>query len=218
MNTNVMVLLGVLAVTTGCAIHDGRPPVANYHPEAQHKLKSVSHWQIVADDIASQIEPVAKAEGQPVFVPTAPTTSFSKVFTSQLRSSLVRKGVRVNSTESGALVINVNVDEVRHVTLDRYKPGSLTALAAGVLVLREATNTLRSTIGAGAALLVAEDAYRTFSELEKRPSTEIVITTTAEKNAQYAIHKTDAYYIDSVDSSLFTDTGRQFPVVKAGER
>ncbi len=217
-NINVIVLFGFLILTTGCAIHDGRPPVARYTPEAQHKLKSVTHWQIVADDIASQIEPVAKAGNQSVFVPTTPATSFSKVFSSQLRSSLLKKGVRVSSAESGALVINVNVDEVRHVTLDRYKPGTLTALAAGVLVLREATDSLRSTIGAGAALLVAADAYRTFTELDKRPSTEIVITTTAEKNAQFAIHKTDAYYIDSVDSSLFTETGRQFPVVKAGEQ
>ena len=217
MKIRTLYILALLAVSTGCAIHDGRPPVANYNPEAQHKLKSVTHWQIVADDIASQIEPVAKAGNQSVFVPTSSATSFSKVFSSQLRSSLLKKGVKVPSAaESGALVINVNVDEVRHVTLNRYKPGTLTALAAGVLVLREATDTIRSTIGAGAALLVAKDAYK-FTELDKRPSTEIVITTTAEKNTQYAIHRTDAYYIDSVDSSLFTDTGHQFPVVRMGE-
>lgn len=218
MKIRTLYLLALLAIQTGCAIHDGRPPVASYTPEPQHKLKSVTHWQIVADDISSQIEPVAKFGNQSVFVPTSPTTSFSKVFSSQLRSSLLKRGVKVtSSTESGALVINVNVDEVRHVTLNQYKPGTLTALAAGVLVLREATDTIRSTIGAGAALLVAEDAYRSFTEHDKRPSTEIVITTTAEKNAQYAIHRTDAYYIDSVDSSLFTETGRQFPVVKMGE-
>lgn len=217
MKTGVFCLLAFTTLLTGCAIHDGRPPVARYNPEAQHKLKSVSHWQIVADDIAGQIELAARTNNQSVFVPMSQVTPFSKVFSSQLRSSLLKKGVQLSSVESGALVINVTVDEVRHVSMNKYRPGTLTALAAGILVLREATDTARSSIGAAAALAIAGDVIATASTVDERPSTEIVITTTAEKNAQYAFHRTDAYYIDSVDSSLFTETGRQFPVV-SGEK
>lgn len=202
------------SILTGCAIHDGRPPVATFDSAPEYKLKSVKHWQVVADDISNQIAPVAKSGGQAVFIPSSTTTSFGKVFPSLLRSSLVSKGVAVSPSPSGALQVNVNVEEVRHVSLNRYKPGTLTALAAGVMVLREGTETARSAVGSLAALAVGADVVASVAEMDKRPSTEVVLTTSAEKEGRYALYRTDSYYIDSIDSSLFTETGRQFPVVE----
>ena len=201
---------GVLALTS-CAIHDGRPRVGNFELVDQNKLKSASHWQLVAEDVASQI--VQKVPAQPVFIPSSNETTFSKVFASQLKSSLLAKGYALSPTRAGALEISVTVDDVQHVTLNRYEPGTLTRLAAGLLVLREFTETARQVIGTAAGLLVVEDIARTVQETEKRPNTEVVLTTVASKDGAVLVHNTDVYYIDSVDTSLFTNTSRQFKVI-----
>jgi hypothetical protein len=196
---------------TGCAIHDGKPKVATFEVTEQNKLKSASHWRVVAEDVAAQIS--KKAPAQPVYVPAGVETTFSKVFASQLKSSLLAKGYALSSTRAGALEISVAVEEVQHVTVSRYTPGTLSKLAAGVLVLREFTDTSRQAAGAVAGLLIAEDAVRSIQEMGKRPSTEIVLTSVATKNGAVLSHNTDVYYLDSVDSSLFSVTGRQFKVL-----
>jgi hypothetical protein len=196
---------------TGCAIHDGKPKVSNFDVIEQNKLKSASHWRVVAEDVANQIS--QKASSQPVYVPSGADTAFSKVFASQLKSSLLAKGYALSPTPTGALEIAVSVEEVQHVTLNRYAPGTLSALAAGVLVLREFTDTSRQAVGSSAGLLVAQDIFRSAQEFDKRPNTEIVLTSVASKGGVVLSHNTNVYYLDSIDSSLFSVTGRQFRVV-----
>jgi hypothetical protein len=207
----LLVALFVSMAVAGCAIHDGRPKVGAFEVIEQNKLKSAAHWRVVAEDVAGQIS--AKAPAQPVFIPSGTDTTFSKVFASQLRSSLLAKGYALSPTKAGALEISVTVEEVQHVTLNRYSPGTLSKLAAGVLVLREFTDTARQAVGAVAGLLIAEDIIRSAQELDKRPNTEIVLTSVATKDGVVLSHNTDVYYLDSVDSSLFSVTGRQFKVV-----
>jgi hypothetical protein len=203
---------GVLALS-GCALHDGKPRVGNFEVGEQNKLKSASHWQLVAQDVASQI--VQRVPYQPIYIPSGTNTTFSKVFASQLKSSMLSKGYTLSQSPVGALHISVTVEDVQHVTLNRYEPGTLTRLAAGLLVLREFTETARQVIGTTAGLLVVEDITRTAQEMDKRPNTEIVLTTEATKDGNVVVHRTDVYYIDSVDTSLFTGavTGRQFKVI-----
>jgi hypothetical protein len=49
---------------------------------------------------------------------------------------------------------------------------------------------------------------------DSRPTTEVTLTTTIEQNGVYTVYRTDTYYIDGVDASLFVDRSRQFPVIQ----
>ncbi len=202
----------------GCAIQDGRPPVATFSVEPEYKLKSATHWQVVANDIANNIERVSAGNNYRVFVPANAQTVFGRVFASQLRSSLIAKGVAVSSVPDGALRVSVAAEEVQHVSLSRYAPGSLTALGAGVLVLRDAAIGRHDVTGSVGAVVVAADVAASIIEMQKRPTTEIVLTTSIEGDGRFLLHRTDTYYVDEVDTSLFTVTSKQFAIVGGGAK
>ncbi len=209
----LLALVVFINLMTGCSTLDGRPSVAFFDPAPEMKLKSASHWRTIADDVVGQIAPIAKRDGMPIFVSSQDATTFGRVFASQLRSSLISRGVSLSDTDAGALSLAVLVDEVTHVTIPRYQPGSLTVLSGGVLVVRDAFETANRAINSTAGLLIAGDIIKTINEKNTPPDTEIVMTVKLMNNSRYAIHRTDIYYIDSVDSSLFVKTGKVFPLV-----
>lgn len=208
-----------VAALTGCASYfDGRPRAGVIAVSEQAKLQSASHWQIVADDIASQISKTLKSRNlpaTPLWVPPAAQQSkFSSVFASQLRSGLLRQGVSVSDGKESALEVSITVEDVRHGVQRRYAPGTLTALTAGILVLRDAVLGDINPGGAIAAIGIGSDIALSVREAQKIPNTEIVLTTAIKKDGLFIVHKTDVYYVDDVDSGLFTP-GKEFKVVGA---
>lgn len=216
MKKSIQGLIMFSLLAGGCAIQDGRPPVATFSVEPEYKLKSATHWQVVANDIANHIERVSAGNDNRVFVPANSSTVFGRVFSSQLRSSLISKGVAVSSVPDGAIRVSVAAEEVQHVSIARYAPGTLTALGAGVLVLGDAADGRHNVTGALGAVLVAADVAASLIEMQKRPTTEIVLTTSMERDGRFLLHRSDTYYVDEVDTSLFTVTGKQFAIVGGG--
>jgi hypothetical protein len=210
-------LLSVLLVS-GCAIHDARPLVSDPEVPAQYKLKSAAHWQVVAADVASQVDAGLK-QGNFARVPLQvsdgkPGSKFSTVFASQLRSRLVQQGLTVVESSPAAIDVSVAVEQVRHGKPRRaYRPGILTALTAGVLVVRDAVLHESSVNVTGMAFAMALDASQSLQEFLERPSTEVVLTTALKHNGIYVMHRTDVYYVDEVDAGLFDGGQRQFNVV-----
>jgi hypothetical protein len=185
--------------------------------ESQNKLKSASHWNIVAVDLARQS--CAKSSGLPVYIQKASTeTTFSKVFSSQLKSGLLDSGCTLATSPLNAAEVSVAVDQVMHTNFSnqRFSPGELTALAAGVLVLRDVTNpiSMRNAVDYSAATLLAIDGYSYIKDLNNPPDTEIVLTVSVKANDETIMHKTNIYYIDSSDAELFTASmGREYKIV-----
>lgn len=220
MNLDHSLLLPLLGITllSGCAIHDGRPSVATMDVPAQAKLKSAAHWQVVANDVASQIISALDSRdalSTPLWVSSAtPKSTFSTVFASQLRSGLLQRGATVRDEKQSALEVSITVDEVRHVDEKRYRPGTLTWLTAEVLVIRQYLLHPTRAVGAGAitALGAGTDAVLSANELSRRPNTEIVMTTAIKRGGAFVMHQTDVYYIDDIDVGLFIP-GREFKVV-----
>ena len=228
----------------GCTSYDGRPMVSTYSPPPEHKLKSITHWDIIANDVATQIQdtlqppqppesvdkpvnsqPPKPISHQAVYISSPSSTDFDKVFSSQLKSSLLAKGFDVRTSPKDALVINFKVNSVYHVPTKRssdYVPGTLTALAGGVLVIRDAALYNPTTSGLVATTLGiagAVDLYALWVEMNKRPNTEIALTTSAEVGDKYIIHRTDSYYIDTVDTGLFTvSKSKDFDVVTGAKK
>lgn len=210
MNLKNFCICAIVSAVAGCATHDGRPPVATFDSPPELKLKSVKHWETVAGHLAGKLEPTLKAANQPVYIPEISGSPFGKVFPSQLRSSLMQMGIPIGSSAAGALQVNVGVQEVRHVIPGGLKPGELTALGGSLWYLDTAGATGAAL---GGALAIA-DAVFSYEKHDSRPTTEVTLTTTIEQNGVYTVYRTDTYYIDGVDASLFVDRSRQFPVIQ----
>lgn len=214
---NTLLLL-IAAALAGCALNDGRPSVSGFDTPGQGKLKSAAHWQVVANDVAAQVAASVKAANLAaplVVAPAAPAGTFSRVFSSQLRSALLAQGAAVGEPRPGTLEITVAVDEVRHnVQPERYRPGLLTMLTAGVLVLRQAFVFDRLSGNEALGVLgVGVDAVRSAEEIARRPATEIVLTTALRLDGRFLMHRSDVYYIDDADASLYTPPAREFRLV-----
>ncbi|MFN5080017.1 MAG: hypothetical protein ACK5EV_04750 [Burkholderiales bacterium] len=207
------------ALASGCALNDGRPMSSTMEIAPVPKLKSSTHWQVVANDVANNLITTARDQQKPLWITDVPKTKFGAVFSSQLLSNLVSSGVVVSRSSPEALQISFSTEEVQHLSPWHYKPGTLTVLSTNVAVIRGALlgTILRNTpSGAIIGLGVGNDIALTLNEMSERPSTEIVLTTKIERNGQLLMHRTDSYYIDGVDSSLFSaPTGKNFKVVGA---
>ena len=224
---NLHAICSVLAlcILSGCISYDGRPTVATLQSAPQIKLKSAAHWKVVSQDVAEQVAATLKSQaldGTPVYVPSSSDTAFGKVFSSELRSSLLAKRVPVSSSNKSTLQLDIHVDEVQHLVRRQYRPGSLTALAAGVAVLsrgflaggglRTARNAARDETAAIATVLVGADVIGAINESNSRPTTEIVLTTSITRDGRFVMHNTDVYYVDEVDTGLFDSGARVFAV------
>jgi hypothetical protein len=204
------------ALASGCALHDGRPMSSTMEIAPVPKLKSSAHWHVVANDVSNSLIATARSQQKPLWVADIPKTTFGRVFSSQLLSNLVASGVVVSKTNPEALQISFSTEEVEHVSPWRYKPGTLTLLSANVAVIRGGILGRIDSAGAILGLGAISDIGMSLNEMSERPSTEIVLTTKIERNGQLLMHRTDSYYIDGVDSSLFSaPTGKNFKVVGA---
>lgn len=197
----------IAMLSVGCARHDGRPVQAYFDVEPEYKLKSAKHWRVVANDVARNVRKHVKDPETQVHVQGGADSGsvFSRVFASQLRSSLFEQAIAVTPYEAGSHSVQVNVDTVRHVTLPNYIPGSVSILALGVKVLRETHRVgapfpeeLGQAVVAGGA-----DALLSYREEQKRPSVEVVLTTSITHQGRFVFHNTDTYYLDDVDICLF---------------
>lgn len=206
-----MKLIGALSLVvatalSGCA---GEVPVATNHGfSTQPKLKSSSHWNIIAADTAKEV--AQKLQGSsframPVEVHSGSIhTDFHKAFTQFLTTQLVRDGVPVVQA-AGKLKISFEAQVVRHHTTgNQYIPGAATALTAGVVVLHD---VLINASAGVAALAIAgtADAASNANRFTTNSKTEIIVTTSAVSGEQYVFRKSDVYYVEDLDGSLYEE-------------
>jgi hypothetical protein len=196
-----------MALLSGCAVHEGRPPVKIFDVPAQGKLKSASHWAVVANDVALNIKNVETVQGRPIFFIMDEKTQFEKIFSPQLQSGLVSQGVPVAVTATNALTLKVRIDSVRHEIIETYRPGTMSSLAAGIQVAR-GIETASQVLNIASALAIAEDIYRSNADNRLRPRTEIAITVAVDDGAKLIFSRTDVYYIEDADERLFREPER----------
>lgn len=197
-------IFAVALLAAGCA---SEVPIATTHPlTTQQKLKSASHWDIIAKDTAQQaMAGLAKANlaGVPVTVGTQqPNAPFQEGFRTFLITRLVEDGQPVMQT--GADVEVQFEAQVVHLPTNGSAtiPGALTALATGIGVVRQAHKWGDAT-QAGAILGLA--ALADFGSGYSTPvtMTEVIVTTSVLRAGKYIARKTDVYYLDDADGSLY---------------
>lgn len=203
---NIVTLLAVSILATGCA---SQVPSAENHPlTSQKKVKAAHHWDVIAADIAQETKSIlsqgASPANQPIFVaPSLESTAFTRAFHNFLVTRLVRQGFNVTEERAGALEVRYETQVVRHNS-DRYaqRPGTLTALVAGILVGRNVHTWDATEKGLGALALAAglDVAAGHAASVTK---TELLVTTSILDAGRYVMRKSDVYYIEDEDGSLY---------------
>lgn len=199
-------------------------PVPTDRPgEQQGKLEAVKHWDIVARDAAAQIHQEL-AQRNLLNVPLNVKhpehhSAFSQGLHELTLSHLVAKGAHVVRDGSGKLDLEHNLQVVRfnaargNRSEPRYLPGSITALAAGVLVAHNAATLWNPANQKAAALGMAAitDAFQsTFGPTHADswraiPNLEIMINTSLIQGNAFITRRSDIYYINEPDAHQFSN-------------
>lgn len=195
----------VLVTVTGCL---KVPQPMGYYFSEQEKMQAAHHWEILAEDVANQINNELIDRGYlvtPVYVRTdcdrpagcseGDPPPFYEGFNDLLVTQLVHYGVPTRvEPEENALVVDYKVQVVYHAS-PVYQwpyPGAITALTAGVVVFRHAPPDLLALALAGAM-----DMARTTTVVNGHY--EVIITTSIVDENKYVMRSSNIYYINDAD-------------------
>ena len=202
-------LLPLVALLAGCA---SQVPIAANHPiSTQKKAKAVHHWDVLADDVTSQtIQAMRRAsvpEGTPLYVELpGDGSAFGKAFRTLLITRMVGRGLPVaNEKIPGAIGLEYETQLVRHNS-SRYAhvPGTFTTLASGIWVFRDLIIGNTAAMPAGLAVGALAD-YGAGHFAGGATPTELLITSSIVMEKKYVMRKSDIYYIEDADVTLFMD-------------
>jgi hypothetical protein len=199
------VLILLLLFFTSCS---RIPQPAPYAFSEQQKMQATHHWDVLASDVANQINNqliLSDYIDRAVYVKTTcgsdatpceqeETTQFNEAFRDLLITRLVSFGVPT-SIEKKATDIEVNykVQVVYHSSTRRtLAPGTLTALTAMVSVFRDASFTVK-LLALAAGLDIAN------STSPGNGHYEVIITTSTVTDGKYLFRTSDIYYINDPD-------------------
>lgn len=186
------------------------PESVGFEYSKQQKLQAAHHWNVFAVDIANEINNELIQNDYldtPVFVRETcgdenrtcdplQTTTFNETFRDLLITHLVKLGVPTISTNSKeAIIINYKAQPVYHHAKRwrTLKPGMLTALTAGVMVIKNAPAEFIAIATAG-AIDGLNAGYSSTSNFE------VIITTSMITKENYLYRNSNIYYINDADS------------------
>lgn len=194
------------------------PEPAAYNYSIQQKMQASHHWDILAADLANQINNAlifGDHINTPVFVrqtcgdddspcPPAETSVFAEAFRDLLITNLVSLGVPTNAEPTQeTIVVHYKAQPVYHHAdrLRTIQPGLLSSLSAGVIVLRNAPWELASLAVSG-GLDALNAAYNSLDHFE------VLITTSMVSHGKYLYRNSSIYYINTEDSWHYNTAGQ----------
>ncbi len=199
-----------------CGCNARIPEPATYPYSQQQKSQAAWHWNVLAQDVANRINEQLALTGNfdkslyveyncgSDSVPCKPneTSPFNEAFRDLLITNLYNLQIptKVQPDET-ALNINFKVQTVRHASrrVQTIQPGIITALSAGIAVLRNAPANL-ILMASGGALDIANTSF------VENGHYEIIITTSIAKNGEYFFRSSDLYYINDPDFWHYMET------------
>lgn len=206
-------LLVALMLLASCS---SQVPIAVNHPiSTQLKAKSTHHWDVLADDVAKETSALLDGEpkknpvlkGKPFYVVPQPGAStFDRAFRDLLITRMVNRGLPVSKQRGTGVEIQYETQIVQHNS-PRYGhiPGTLTALAAGVWVVREVVEGSVAAIpGAIGLSALADWGLGKYSG--GTTPTELIVTTSIAQDNRYLYRKSSIYYIATEDSELYQES------------
>lgn len=202
----VLALSLILLLSISCS---RIPEPIGYEHTTQAKMQAAYHWDVLASDVANRINNeliIHDYTLKPVYVKTTcgdedrpcepyETSTFNEAFRDLLITELVRFGVPVRQHyDEEAITVHYKVQLVYHsaARVRTMRPGLLTALTAGIMVLRNAPVEF---LAIGAAGIV--DYMNTTAVNSSKH--EVLITTSMVAKDRYLFRSSDIYYINDKD-------------------
>lgn len=226
--------VGVASFFVLCVVGCRSPvPVAENFPMSyQQVARTAHHWDIIAQDVVNQAVTTLTAtkglQGRPVrVIPASRNTTFDAVFNDFLINQMVDRGIQVSACEPAGTGMIVEPDlKVRyqarviiHSEAPQYRPGLLTALAAGVFVGRSIAQSDLSRDAQGLLGIAATGAVDLAAGYVPRATkTEVVVTTTIEENNRFVLRRSDIYYVPDGDATLFSRKVAQNTICPSSSR
>jgi hypothetical protein len=205
MRVYIFAIFGLILVCSCSRI----PEPSGFEYSSQSKLQAAHHWDVLALDIANQINNellkdnlldtavyVRKTCGEDD-APCKPneTSQFDEAFHDLLVTELVRFGIPTSvQPQLGTITVNYKVQTVYHQA-NRFRtlaPGTITGLTAAVEVLRNAPSEIVAIATAG-AIDLGNSAY------VRNGHYEVIITTSMVSMRQYLFRSSNIYYINDED-------------------
>ncbi len=213
MNSKLGLLVIAVLAGSGCSSQNQVPLAASFPHSQQKIVKAAHHWQTIADDTAGQAADKIQQQQFSAALRVAPSTSnsaFNQAFREFLTTSLVNKGVPVSTEDYSPVEMKVETQVVRqHSDRHANAPGKFTLLTAGLWVVRNAiADNWSGGIVAGSLLgtAIATDVLnaKDANPIGHSPThTELIVTTSVTHKGQYLMRRSDVYYIEDVDGSLY---------------
>lgn len=215
------------ALLAGCGSLDV-PRADNYPATGQKKARSVHHWDMLAEDVATRVAGKIAgwpADEQTIHVTAPDNASFNQGFLRLLRVRLLDKGVALAAGPS-AVELEVQTQVVQHFDRDLLNaplPLPATMLGAGIGVWRDWDTHYRdrvflpgatTAIGLGAGLALDLVRRHTEGTAAGGPTrTEVLITTALKTRERYLAGTADMYYIERAETALYQPPPPPPPVV-----
>ncbi|MCL1979870.1 MAG: hypothetical protein FWG62_02190 [Proteobacteria bacterium] len=198
-------MVGLLLVVVGCAAGCTRGPGAFFG--GQEELDSAQQWNVLANHVADRVsrELVQQHLNSSVYVRHAcgtpgkcggeGTFAFDEGFNDLLTTQLVNFGVpTAASPEHANLTLEYKVQTVYHSSgfgaWNWPKPGTLIALASGIVVLEDAPWEL-------VAAATAAEMYR--NNQGASGHYQVIITTSILDQKRYLMRTSDIYYLNNAN-------------------
>lgn len=206
-NTTRLVTLGAsMALLTACA-SSPIPVSENFPITVQPKVRSAGHWNLLSKDVVKQTLETLSSVGtsSPLYVALPPQASeFDVAFREFLITELVKARRVVSQTPDNAIEVSYKTQLVRHQSpRPHFVPGQFTMIAAGLYALYGLhAESLDVKLAGGLGLTAAADTLASINS-GGPTSTELILTTTVATGGRYLVRKTDLYYVEEADASLF---------------
>lgn len=193
-----------VALLAGCVLSP-IPTAENFQLTTQKKVRSAGHWSLLSNDVIEQMvvglerSGATRETGIHVPMPASPS-DFDRAFHEFLITELVQRNWKVlTSTNNSELTLSYQTQIVKHNSQrPQFDPGLFTAITAGLYVLHNASPAVAALAVAG--VLDVGASVRTGGPTH----TELVLTTTVTGAGRYVSRKTDVYYVEESDTSLFS--------------
>ncbi len=208
------VIAAIFLFVWGCTARIPEP--VTYPYSQQQKSQAAWHWNVLAKDVANRINEQLVLSGNAdkslyveyncgsdaVPCKENKTSPFNEAFRDLLITNLYDLRIpTMAEPDEEALNIDFKVQTIRHVSqrMRTVQPGVITAISAGIAVIRNAPSSLL-LIASGAAL----DAANT--SLVQNGHYEIIITTSIANKGEYFFRSSDIYYINDPDFWHYMET------------
>lgn len=194
------------AMLAGCATSP-IPVSENFPLTVEPKVRSAGHWNLLSKDVVEQTLMTLTKVGttQHLYVALPPNaTTFDRAFRDFLITELVKHDRIVQVAPDNALEVSFQTQVVRHNSPRPYfVPGRFTMITAGLYAMYGLRLEHRDAKLAGGLALAGVADYVSSVYSGGPTHTELILTTTVIGAGRYLARKTDIYYVEEEDTTLF---------------